>query len=348
MKPSRKFPFSSLMLAAALLCSLAGCCRDADSRSGSGGNLGTAKGDQSHATSYAMNVIVSTVPFWNDTRATWSAAAEHYGVNAIYGGPIDIDAQKQIDEVESLIARGVSGLVIYPADSAALTPVIDRAVDQGIVVITYLNDAPASKRLMYVTSEWEEASLRLGRAVVTKSAEPQQAIIVYAGPGNEEQEGRRHGFELLCSEYPQLNIVATVSDGFDAAKGTEQLLPLLAKYPNVAYIFGCGSRAAVGAVAALKQLSYAPGRVTVTGWDYDPDALDLIRDGWIQISAAQNSAYMTQFIFGVLEAKSGGFLYPIDLSFAEHGVRPVPEKVVVPVSLVTKDNYMAYYPKVRK
>jgi ribose transport system substrate-binding protein len=292
---------------------------------------------------FAMNVLVSGVPFFKDTQSTWSAMGKGLNVKTIYGGPLDTDAQKQTSQIEALIAQGIDGLVVAPTDSTALAPVINKAVDSGIPVVTYLNDVPNSKRLVSITAEREDASLRVGRSVITTTSAPIKAIVMYAQAGNEEQEGRKRGFEMLTKEFKNLKIVAVVSDKFDETVGAEQLRPLLAKYPDVNFIFGCGSRSAVGAVSALKEMHYQPGQVTVTGWDYDEDVLKLIDNGWVKVSAAQNTPYMTQLAFNILKAYTGGWLYPLDRQFKENNARPVPEKIVVPVELVTQSNSKAYY-----
>jgi ribose transport system substrate-binding protein len=312
-----------------------GCGRD---------EQGTKTAEQPPKT-FAMNVLVSGVPFFSDTQATWSAMGAGLNVKTVYGGPLDTDAQKQIQQIEALIAQKVDGLVIAPTDSAALAPVINSAVDRGIPVITYLNDVPASKRLAYVTSEREDASMKVGHLVIGADVRPSKAIIMYAQPGNDEQEARRRGFELLAKEKPNLKVVAVVSDKFDEAVGAAQLRPLLAKYPDVNYIFGCGSRSAVGAVSALKELNFKPGQVTVTGWDYDADVLNLISQGWVKVTAAQNTPFMTQIAFNILKARAGGWLYPTNRQFQENGVRPIPEKIVVQVDLVTESNLKGYYPR---
>jgi ABC-type sugar transport system substrate-binding protein len=154
---------------------------------------------------YAMIGVVSGAPFWLDTRAAWSAAGESSSdVRTIFGGPNDTDAQKQIDEIEVLLAKRIDGLIVSAADSAALVPTIDKAVDQGIPVITYFIDAPKSRRLTYVASELEGSSIRMGEFLTAKTEHLGKAIIVYAQAGNTEQEARRRGFEELIKRYPGL------------------------------------------------------------------------------------------------------------------------------------------------
>jgi ribose transport system substrate-binding protein len=297
---------------------------------------------------YAMIGVVSGAPFWLDTRAAWSAAGESSpDVRTIFEGPNDTDAQKQIDEIEALLAKRIDGLIVSAADSAALVPTIDKAVDQGIPVITYFIDAPKSRRLTYVASELEGSSIRMGEFLTAKTGHAGKAIIVYAQAGNTEQEARRRGFEGLIKRYPGLQLVGVVQDDYDERKGAEQIKPLLIKYSDVSFIFGAHSRAAVGAVSALRELGYKPGQVKVSGSDTDQDVLDLIKEGWVQGSVAQQTTYMTGMMFGILEASRLGYLYPQERSFKENGIRPVPENIVVPITLITSENVSGFYPHKR-
>ena len=142
-----------------------------------------------------------------------------------------------------------------------------------------------------------------------------------------------------------MKLVGVVEDYFDENKGSEAIKPMLIHHPNVNYIFGTNSRSAIGAVSALRELGNHAGQVKVGGWDMDKDVLDLIQKGWVQGSVAQQSAFMTNIIFSILDAKKKGYLYPVDRSFQENGVSAAPDKIVIPVSLVTPENVKAFYPR---
>lgn len=92
-----------------------------------------------------MNVVVSTVPFWKDPKDTLAQMNNVLpGVEISFGWPSDTDVGKQIDEMETLITKRVDGIVIAPADAQALVPVINKAVDAGIPVVTVFTDAPSA------------------------------------------------------------------------------------------------------------------------------------------------------------------------------------------------------------
>ncbi len=67
----------------------------------------------------------------------------------VNGTQSEEDVAGQVALVEQMMAQGVDAIVIAPADSKALVSVLDRAVEQGIVVINIdnkLDDAVLEER----------------------------------------------------------------------------------------------------------------------------------------------------------------------------------------------------------
>ena len=292
---------------------------------------------------FAMNVVVSGVPFWTDTRETWERIGMTVeGVETSFGGPMDTDSSKQIEEIDALIAQKVSGIVIAPCDSASLGPAIDKAVAAGIPVVTYLTDSPNSKRVCYVTSSLEAASRLIGEYVAGVGGSKGKVIVSVGAAGSEEQQRRAAGFKEIVAKHSGMELVQIIEDKFDDAKGTEEIKAALVKTPDLRFIFGCDSRSAAAAVTALKELGKKPGEVLVSAWDYDSDVIKLIKEGWVQASGAQQSSFMTLLCFGILQAESKGYLYPQSLDLKKFGVPPLPPMIEVPITLITRTNADAY------
>jgi ABC-type sugar transport system substrate-binding protein len=293
-----------------------------------------------------MNVVVSHVPFWAETKTAWVALPQHFPVKTIFGGPQNDNSQEQINEIEALLTTKVKGLAIAPTDSKALVSTIDKAVAQGVPVVTYLVDAPGSKRLTYITSPLEEASKSVANYALqaSKRAAKGGVIISYGTAGSEEQERRANGFKQIIKANPGMKLSGVVEDKFDDNTGADQVKAILTRDRNVKYIFGCNSRSAAAAVLALKELSYKPGDVIVTGWDHDPDVLGNIQAGWITASAAQQTTYMTNLAFAILHSAANGYMYPRDMNLRANGVLPLPDRIEVPVAIVNASNAAAYKP----
>lgn len=59
------------------------------------------------------------------------------------------DTALQIEGITDAIGKGADAILIAPTDAARVTPAIDRAVDAGVAVMTFDNDAPESKRFAH-------------------------------------------------------------------------------------------------------------------------------------------------------------------------------------------------------
>lgn len=305
--------------------------------------------DTDRAKTYAMNVVVSGVPFWADAKETWSKINDVVpNIKTVYGGPLNTDANRQIEEIELLISQKVEGIVIAPCDSKALVPVINKAVDAGIPVVTAFADAPESKRLCYIGLSQKDCGRQVAQSILHNFPQlknPKTRVVIsLAGIGIEDQQQRAEGFMEVIKEN-HLQLVQLVEDQYDESKGADALSAILARDSDVKIIFGCDSRSAIGAVTALRQSGRTPGSVLVTGWDNDHDVLMMIKEGWVYATAAQYSSLMTQLSFSVLESYNGKYLYPKSLRLEENGIRPMPECIYIPISLVTSKNVDAYFRK---
>ena len=76
---------------------------------------------------------------WKTDEAAIKAAVAAGG-----GTYVSADAQsnaaKQITDIEALIARGAKALIVLAQDANAVRPAIEKALNEGIPVIGYLND----------------------------------------------------------------------------------------------------------------------------------------------------------------------------------------------------------------
>ena len=72
----------------------------------------------------------------------------------------------QIQVVENIIALGFDAMTIAAADAEGLTPVINSAVDAGMIVFTMDTDCPDSKRMAFVGTHNENFGRKLAQFAV--------------------------------------------------------------------------------------------------------------------------------------------------------------------------------------
>ncbi len=75
------------------------------------------------------------ISWFDDMRIGVDEFAKNTGVNAYQIAPEGGDPAKQVQMVEDLIAQGVDAICVVPNDAQSMAPVLQKARDQGIVVI---------------------------------------------------------------------------------------------------------------------------------------------------------------------------------------------------------------------
>src|SRR5215217_7957528 len=97
------------------------------------------------------------IPYFEAMKAGGDEAAKKLGVKFIYQADTTADAAKQAEVINSLIQQKVDVLAVAPNDPSAIAPVLKRAADAGVKVITSDTDAPDSVRDLFVNQAESEA-----------------------------------------------------------------------------------------------------------------------------------------------------------------------------------------------
>ena len=231
-------------------------------------------------------------PFFEDTSRGAEEAAAAIGAKVQLHGPDVFDVQKQIEIVENLIAMKVDGFGIGSTDSKALTPLIDKAMDAGIKVVSFDTDAPDSKRLSYIGTDNFNAGKHMGEALV-KQLDGKGTVLVSMGvPSQLNLKQRLDGVEEVLKDYPDVVIIDTQSGQGDPAKTLANIEDMVKAHPDFDALIGIDAAAAPAAATVWKGKGL---QQVVIVFDDLPETLQGIRDGQITISIAQK-----QFLWGQL------------------------------------------------
>src|SRR4030088_3778252 len=84
--------------------------------------------------------VIAVVPkgtshiFWQSVQAGAIAAGRDLDVDVLWNGPSqETEYSRQVQIVDSIVARGVDGLAVAATDRTALSQPIDRAAKAGIL-----------------------------------------------------------------------------------------------------------------------------------------------------------------------------------------------------------------------
>lgn len=178
-------------------------------------------------------------PVFEITRAgAEDRISELDDVNFRWVGPTTTDAAAQSQIIDDLVVQGVDGICISCNDAAALLPAINRAVSEGVAVITWDSDSPDSNRLTNVAIDQEAAGKMAGQEMVKRIQSGKVAILT-GTPGALNLEQRRDGF-LAGIADSDLEVIATDPNYDDVQRAVEIVEQRLNAVPDLAGYFFVG------------------------------------------------------------------------------------------------------------
>src|SRR5947209_1050027 len=101
---------------------------------------------------------------WQTVHAGAIKAAGEFGYRVDWNAPpLEVDASRQIEIVDSMINRRVAGIVLAPVDKQALVAVVERASRNGIPVAIFDSAIDTDKIVSYIATDNLEAGRMAAR-----------------------------------------------------------------------------------------------------------------------------------------------------------------------------------------
>jgi ribose transport system substrate-binding protein len=237
--------------------------------------------------------------FWQSIHAGAAKAAQEFGVDIIWRGPLrEDDRASQIAEVEGFITRGVSGIVLAPLDEAALVgPVSDAArakmpvviIDSGLKGGDYISFVATDNRLGGRMAAEGLAKMlpRGGRIVVLRYAE-----------GSASTEDREAGFLEEIAKNPAIQVLSSNqyggADVEGAYKRAEALLHRFRRPDGSLELDGIFTSNESNTLALLRVLQSSgwAGKVKYVGFDSSDTLVKGLSDGHIDALVVQDPVNM--------------------------------------------------------
>ncbi|WP_050452956.1 sugar ABC transporter substrate-binding protein [Candidatus Burkholderia verschuerenii] len=239
----------------------------------------------------------------------------------------ETDTAAQIRIVEQMIVSKVDALIIAPADSKALVPVVKKAADAGIIVVNIDNrldqDVLKSKDLNvpFVGPDNKKGARKVGDYLAKRLQKGDEVAIVEGVTTTTNSQMRSAGFKEAM-DAAGMKIVALQSGEWEIDKGNAVASQILNANPNVKALLCDNDNMAIGAVSAVR----AAGKIQVVGFDNISAIKPILNDGRVLATADQYAA--KQAVFGIDVALK---------ALKEHKKQADLSTVVeTPVDLVTK------------
>ena len=269
-----------LLLAVTMMFALGGC--NAITIDGEGELSGENSG------SGAVGFSVSTLnnPFFVSLSEGAKAEAEKQGVKLVVVDAGD-DAAKQTNDIEDLISRNVSVLIVNPVDSDAVAPAVQNAVSKGIKVISVDRVVNGVEVDCRIASDNAAGAKMATEYLVELIGEGAKAAELEGVPGASATIDRGAGFHEAADTA--LDVVASQTANFNRAEGMNVMENILQSCPEVKGVFAHNDEMALGAVEAV----LASGKdIKIVGFDATDDAVAAVKSGKMAATVAQKPELM--------------------------------------------------------
>ena len=254
----------------------------------SGGNLygPPVDGEIAYVTYY------TSVPYWIDGLRGLEAAAKQLGINfnrnKNFYGPADGNGQEQARIIDELVAKGVKGIIVSPADGDAIIGACRNAMKKGIPVITVIsgiNDRDAYYGELGGTNYNVGVT---GGNYVADLIGKKGKVGILTIPGVPVHDQRSTGYLETFAKYPNIEVLPLVNTDADPNKGQERAAALIQANSDLKALIGTDSVGGAAAARAVKEAGKV-GDIMVLGMDRDEDLLGYIKEGIVTATVASKS-----------------------------------------------------------
>ena len=264
-------------LLAAAVAVMTACNRKQEAPPGAGGRT-------QQTLRFAVMPKALDIPVFNYARIGAERAARELGnVQIEWRAPENADQLRQKEMLESFITQRVDGIAISTTNGDFLTETINRAIDAGIPVVTWDSDAPKSRRMaFYGVDDFRSGQIMGEQAIKLLNGKGKVAIITSVGATNLQR--RLEGARDALKAAPGIEIVEAYDIKEDSVRTAEIIATGSRRYPDL------GAWLSVGGWPVFTRNALAgvdPSKTKVISFDTVSSAIDLLREGKVQVLLGQ-------------------------------------------------------------
>jgi rhamnose transport system permease protein len=194
-------------------------------------------------------------PYFVSCRAGAEEAAKELGVDLIWDGPTGLDAAKQSEVVENWITRKVDAIAVSVENRESISPVLRKARDRGIRVVTWDADADPLARDVFINQATPEG---IGNALTDEAARLMNgsgSFAIITGALSAANQNAWMGFitARLRAKYPGISLAVVRPSDDDRDKAFAETQTVLKVYPALKLVMAISAPAVPGAAEAVRQ-----------------------------------------------------------------------------------------------
>lgn len=247
-------------------------------------NVATGEGESVGNGSIGFSVSTLNNPFFVTLSEGAKDKADELGVNLIVVDAGD-ETAKQTSDIEDLISKNISVLIVNPVDSDAVAPAVKDAVSKGIKVISVDRVVNGVDVDCAIASDNVAGAEAATEYLVSLIGEGAKVAELQGTTGASATIDRGQGFHNVADK--KLNVVASQTGDFNRSDGMSVMENMLQADSGIQGVFAHNDEMALGAVEAI-----GSRKIVVVGFDATDDAQAAVKAGKMAATVAQKPDLM--------------------------------------------------------
>ena len=235
-----------------------------------------------------IGLVLSTLnnPFFVTLKEGAEAKAKDLGYKLLVLDSQN-DPAKELANVEDLLSKKISLLLINPTDSDAVVSAIRAANRAEVPVVTLDRGATGGDVLSHVASDNVQGGMMAGELIVKVLGGSGKVVELQGVAGTSAARDRGEGFNAAVDAVDGIVVVASQVADFDRTKGLNVMENILQAQSDIDAVFAHNDEMSLGAIKAIESSNRD---IIVVGFDGTGDAVMAVKEGAMLATVAQQAA----------------------------------------------------------
>ena len=244
---------------------------------------------------------------------------------------------KQVSDVEDLLIKDPDAMVIFPIESAPLTPIAEEVKSKDIPLLVMTRGIESENYDCYIRGDDRTVGISAAHYIGKRLNGAGNVVMMQVSPSQCETE-RTAGFnETIAQYYPEIKVIATGNGEFAREPAMKAMENILQANPKIDAVFSEDDEQALGCIAAIKAVG-RESEMFVTGVGGNKSVLEALMAG--------DSLMAATFSYSVLQGGSAVMLAELmaqGKGMSDLWDKSVPKDIILAADTITSENAAQYY-----
>jgi ribose transport system substrate-binding protein len=246
------------------------------------------------------------------------------------------DVTKQVADIEDMLVQGVNGLVIFPFESAPVTPVVEKAYQKGVYVVVLDRGVTKPVYDVYLSND-DESYARQAMEWICKELNYKGNLVLIEGIPSVISDLRTKTAKDVAAKYPGIKVLDSQPGNWNKEKATAVMENYLAKYKSIDAVYTADDDMLEGALQAYSESGRKDIKI-MFGGAAKKEIVKRIMDGDPLVRA--DATYPPDVVATAVSVAVVGMRGRVFEGFYQ---KKLPIRIILGSELITRENAKSYY-----